>query len=487
VLFPTIRFAMFFAVVFPVSWALVPSSQRWKWFMLGASWFFYGSWDWRFIALIALSTGGNQAFAHLVHRAPDGAARRWAVRVAVAANLAVLGYFKYTGFLSDSGSSVLRGFGFDVTPPDVRIVLPVGISFITFQALSYVIDVGRKKLAPASLLDFGVYLAFFPHVVAGPIVRASEFLPQLRVRPDPRKVDVGPAFWLIAAGLFKKVVVASFLADRIVDPLFSSPAQHGGLEALVGIYAYAIQIFADFSGYTDMAIGLAALLGFRFPQNFNSPYVATSVQDFWRRWHMTLSRWLRDYVYIPLGGSRKGRRRTYINVFLTMLLGGLWHGAAWTFVVWGALHGAWQVLERFWRERSPAAVPGASRSTGPLGPDAPRSAGPLGPLTPWVGRLVTFNVVCLGWVFFRADSFRTAGEVLSRLFQPSATPLDMVVPLVVGLMLAAQFVPPDLMGRARGGLAQVHPAVLGLGLAMAVVVVDVLGPEGVAPFIYFKF
>ena len=469
-LFPTIRFAVFFALVFPLSWVLVPSSQRWKWFMLGASWFFYGSWDWRFIALIALSTGGNQAFAHLVHRAAEGAPRRWAVRGAVVANLAALGYFKYTGFLTDSGSSVLRAFGFDISPPDVRIVLPVGISFITFQALSYVIDVGRGKLAPTSLLDFGVYLAFFPHVVAGPIVRASEFLPQLRERPDPRKVEVGPAFWLIAVGLFKKVVVASFLADRIVDPLFASPAQHGGVEALVGIYAYAIQIFADFSGYTDMAIGLAALLGFRFPQNFNSPYTATSVQDFWRRWHMTLSRWLRDYVYIPLGGSRKGRRRTFISIFLTMVLGGLWHGAAWTFIVWGALHGGWQMLERALRERR-------GGSDGPA----------LGALSPWVGRLVTFHVVCLGWVFFRADSFGTAGLVLSRLFASSPTPLNMVVPLVVALMLAAQFVPMDLVDRARSSVAQVHPAALGLALAMVVVVVDVLGPEGVAPFIYFQF
>jgi len=470
VLFPTIRFAVFFAVVFPVSWALVPSSHRWKWFMLGASWFFYGAWDWRFVALIALSTGGNHGFALLVHRSPEGPARQWAARAAVAANLAVLGCFKYTGFFSESGSSVLRAFGFEVNPPDVRVVLPVGISFITFQALSYVIDVGRGKVAPALALDFGVYLSFFPHVIAGPIVRASEFLPQLQERPDPRKVDVGPAFWLIAVGLFKKVVVASFLADRIVDPLFASPEQHGGVEALVGIYAYAIQIFADFSGYTDMAIGLAALLGFRFPQNFNSPYAASSLQDFWRRWHMTLSRWLRDYVYIPLGGSRRGRFRTYVAIFLTMLVGGLWHGAAWTFVAWGALHGGWLVMERLWRERS-------SRSE----PRAP------GPVSAWAGRLLTFHVVCLGWVFFRADSFRTASEILERLVKPSATPLNMVVPVVVALMLAAQFVPSGLVKRARSSLAEVHPAVLGLGLAMAVVVVDVLGPEGVAPFIYFQF
>ncbi len=467
-LFPTIRFAAFLAVVLPLSWALVPSSQRWKWFMLGASWFFYGCWDWRFIALLALSTAGNQGFAHLVNRAPEGSSRRWAVRAAVAANLALLGYFKYTSFLLDSGTSVLRGFGFDTAPPLGRIVLPVGISFITFQALSYVIDVGREKVRPTSLLDFGVYLAFFPHVVAGPIVRASEFLPQLEHRPDPRRVDVGPAFWLIAAGLFKKVVVASFLADRIVDPLFANPEQHGGIEALFGIYAYAIQIFADFSGYTDMAIGIAALLGFRFPQNFNSPYAATSVQDFWRRWHMTLSRWLRDYVYIPLGGSRKGRRRTAINIFLTMLLGGLWHGSAWTFVVWGALHGGWQVAERTWRGRS-----GQHRAPGRR--------------EVWLGRLLTFHLVCLGWVFFRADSFRTAGLVLERLFASSPTPLNAMVPVVVVLMLAAQLVPSDVVDRARGSLALVHPAVLGVGLGAAIVVVDVLGPEGVAPFIYFQF
>ena len=345
--------------------------------MVGASYFFYGAFDWRFIGLLAGSTMFNQMFGVAIHRSRAPGVKRLLLWPAVAGNIGLLGYFKYTEFLLDSGTSILDVFGVEVHPPAVDIVLPLGISFITFQALSYVIDIKRGKLEPGSLVEFAVYLSFFPHVVAGPIVRAAELMPQLREKIDPRKVDVGPAFWLIAAGMFKKVVVASYLADRVVDNLFANPADHGGIEALVGVYAYAIQIFADFSGYTDIAIGLAALVGFRFPQNFNSPYTATSVQDFWRRWHMTLSRWLRDYVYIGLGGNRGGRLRTYRNLMLTMLLGGLWHGAAWTFVVWGALHGGWQAAER-WRSsgarherRGASTVPGVAR-VGRSARDLPR-------------------------------------------------------------------------------------------------------------------
>ena len=211
-------------------------------------------------------------------------------------------------------------------------MLPVGISFYTFMAISYVVDTYRGELVPASFARFAVFQAFFPHLVAGPIVRASELLPQLESPRDPRRVDVSRAFFLIVSGLFLKVVIANHLATHIVDDVFAAPNRHSSLEVLVGVYGYAVQIFADFCGYTNIAIGVALLLGFQFPQNFNSPYTAVSLQDFWRRWHMTLSRWLRDYLYIPLGGNRKGRLLTYRNLLLTMVLGGLWHGAAWTFV-----------------------------------------------------------------------------------------------------------------------------------------------------------
>ena len=249
------------------------------------------------------------------------------------------------------------------------IILPVGISFYTFMAMSYVIDTYRGDFVPTTLEKFAVYLSFFPHLVAGPIVRPGELIPQLDTPRDPRRVDTSRAFYLIATGLFKKVVIANYLASNIVDQVFGAPGQHSSLEILIAIYAYAVQIYADFSGYTDIAIGIALLLGFSFPRNFDSPYAATSLQDFWRRWHMTLSRWLRDYVYIPLGGNRKGTLITYRNLMLTMLIGGLWHGAGWTFVVWGGIHGTGMALER-WHKDRPGYV-GARRHP----PEADRARG----------------------------------------------------------------------------------------------------------------
>jgi D-alanyl-lipoteichoic acid acyltransferase DltB (MBOAT superfamily) len=462
VLFPTVTFALFFPPVLLAAWLLAPRPLRWKLFLLAASYVFYAWWDWRFCFLIAGSTVMNQVFAvALAARRGTPAARpvRWA---AVAANLALLGWFKYYGFFVTSAVTVLRGLGVEISPPLLQVALPVGISFFTFQALSYVIDVGRDVIDPAPLLDVAVYLAFFPHLVAGPIVRAAEFLPQLRRRPDPRRVDASTAFWLISKGLFKKVVIASYLSTALVDSVFATPRAHSAPEVLVGIYGYAIQIYADFSGYTDIAIGLALLLGIRFPENFDRPYIAGSLQEFWRRWHMTLSRWLRDYLYIPLGGNRRGERRTYVNLLLTMLLGGLWHGAAWTFVVWGGIHGVGLAVERRW---------GAVRAS------------------PWVQRLVTFHVVCVAWVFFRAESFAGARDVLWRLVTGWTGDLavNRVVVLTIVASLAVQFVPRDAGRRALAGFSRLAPAAQAACLAMGLLVIDVLGPQGVAPFIYFQF
>jgi alginate O-acetyltransferase complex protein AlgI len=327
-LFPTITFAVFFMIVLPVSWLLMPRRRRWKLFMIAASYLFYGYWNWRFCFLIAASTIGNQLLAERIHRTDRERAKRFWLIAAVVGNLAVLGYFKYYDFFVTEATNLLDRLGVDVAPEIVSVTLPVGISFFTFQALSYVIDIYRGTFKPGRLTDFAVFLSFFPHVVAGPIVRPAEFMPQLKQAHDPRQIDASRAFFLIFMGLFKKVVIANLLATEIVDAVFASPKQHSGLTVLVAIYAYAVQIYADFSGYTDMAIGLALLLGFRFPQNFDSPYAAGSIQDFWRRWHMTLSRWLRDYLYIPLGGNRRGGLFTYRNLILTMVLGGLWHGLA---------------------------------------------------------------------------------------------------------------------------------------------------------------
>ena len=290
---------------------------------------------------------------------------------------------------------------------------------------------------PTTLEKFAVYLSFFPHLVAGPIVRPGELIPQFDTPRDPRRVDTSRAFYLIATGLFKKVVIANFLAANIVDEVFAAPGQHSSLEILIAIYAYAVQIYADFSGYTDMAIGIALLLGFSFPQNFDSPYAARSLQDFWRRWHMTLSRWLRDYVYIPLGGSRKGTVITYRNLMLTMLIGGLWHGAGWTFVVWGGIHGTGLALER-WRKDRPGYVP-------PRDTRARRT----------LERFVTFQVVCVAWVFFRADTFGVAWEMLSGLFTGWGSPSPLVttgVLLAIAVGIGSQYLP-------RAGTVRDHGAV----------------------------
>ncbi len=547
-LFPTIRFALFFAVVMPASWILMPlpggrrqmaadqdqpwlipasllalaavlgplapwSSPtavvvlgwvaalglgglaivrwldltglvRWNVFMLVASYVFYGAYDWHFVMVLAGSTVANQLLTTRLHRSDDERTRRLLLVAGVAANLGVLGWFKYKGFFLESASSIFAPLGWEITPPASALLPPVGISFFTFQALSYVIDTYRRRIEPSPLLDFAVYLSFFPHLVAGPIVRAAEFLPQLREPRDARRVDTGLAFWLIAAGLFKKVVVSSYLADAIVDPVFRLPVQHQAADTLLGIYGYAIQIYCDFSGYTDMAIGLALLLGFRFPQNFDAPYTAVTLQDFWRRWHMTLSRWLRDYLYIPMGGSQRGPRRAYLNLFLTMLIGGLWHGAAWTFVVWGALHGGYLAFERWWK----------SESTGGLEPlvrlRAWQAARP--PVSParraWMGRLITFHVVCLGWVFFRAPTFKEAVSVLTRLTAiGTGTGVNLVVVATIVVFLASQFVPTDAVGRAQARFSLLAPWQQGLALAGFILVTNALSPTGVAPFIYFAF
>ena len=478
-LFPTVAFAVFFVVAFAVSWLLRPTYRVWLWVMTALSLVFYGWTDERFVWLLVGSIVVNWAFGAAVDRALTAERERTPlstnlVRAAVVVNLGFLGFFKYYGFFVDSFAEAMDDLGLGAHPPVLQIALPIGISFFTFHALSYVLDIGRGQLRPMRLDELALYMSFFPHLVAGPIVRASEFQPQLHVRSDPRRIPSGEAFRLIAFGLFKKVVVSSYLATELVDPVFGAPAAHSPLELLVGVYGYAIQIYADFSGYTDIAIGCALLLGIRFPQNFDAPYRARSLQEFWRRWHMTLSRWLRDYVYIPLGGNRGGVRRTYRNLVLTMVIGGLWHGAAITFVVWGAIHGGFLALERVVRERW--------RATHAV-PVLPVE---LTAILQWV---LTFHVVCLGWIFFRSDSVGTAFDVLRGIaFGSGPAPLVTTLALVViGLALASQFVPPTAVERAQARFSGLGPGLQVLALAGALTVTDVLGPDGVAPFIYFRF
>lgn len=476
-LFPTITFALFFFVVFPASWLLMPRRHRWKLFMLAASYFFYGYWNWRFCLLLAASTIVNQVLASAIHARASESPRRALLVVAIIFNVGLLGVFKYADFFLRSSSDILGAFGLDAGNRLLNVALPVGISFFTFQALSYVIDVYRRDFEPGSLLNFATYLSFFPHVVAGPIVRGAEFMPQIDEPKDPHRIDAGRALFLIFVGLFKKVVIANYLATEIVDQVFASPGRHSSLELLVGLYGYAVQIYADFSGYTDMAIGLALLLGFRFPLNFDSPYTATSLQDFWRRWHMTLSRWLRDYLYIPLGGNRHGDRATYRNLMLTFVIGGLWHGAAWTFVVWGAIHGGVLSIEH-WR-RSTRAARGL--------PDPPDTTARR-----WGQRIVTFNVVCLAWIFFRAESFSQAIDYLLQMLDPTnwfaAAPLvTFGVLLAIAIGIGGQYVPRLFTARIVARFAALSPVAMGAVIGVALLFINTLGPRGVAPFIYFRF
>ena len=474
-LFPTATFALFFVVAFVANWLLRPHHTVWRLAMLAMSLYFYGYWDFRFVPLVLGSILCNWAIARAVAwaRATDGrtTTSTWLVRGAVAANLGLLGVFKYYGFFVTSAVNLLNDVGIGANPPLLQIVLPIGISFFTFHAISYVVDVGRGDLEPVSLLDFAFCIVFFPHLVAGPIVRVTDLIDQVRLRPDPRTIPVAEAFFLIGAGLFKKVVISSYVASQIVDPVFDAPRAHSGGEALLATYAYAVQIYADFSGYTDIAIGCALLLGFRFPQNFDGPYVSRSIQEFWRRWHMTLSSWLRDYLYIPLGGNRNGRSATYRNLALTMLLGGLWHGAAWNFVVWGALHGGALAGERYVKERwgHRLALPG-----------------PVAAVGQW---LLTFHVVCLAWIFFRAPDAGRAFDLLGRILTDRGpSPLiTSTLLLVVAGAIAAQFIPRDVLVRMQRSFALWPAGAQVAAAALVLVAVDVLGPEGIAPFIYFQF
>jgi D-alanyl-lipoteichoic acid acyltransferase DltB (MBOAT superfamily) len=506
-------FAIFFLIVMPIAWQLRDHPARWKVFVLAASYVFYSWWDWRFLGLIVLSSVGNWFFGRAIARAVDDAGRRRALVGGLVLDLGMLGFFKYYGFFVETLVSVLRPLGLAPTALLIEITLPVAISFYTFCAISYLVDIYRGQLEPSPLLDVSVFLAFFPHLVAGPIVRGSEMLPQIASLSQPDAVDATRALRLISRGLVKKVVVASYLAQTITDPVFGAPRSYRTWDLIAATYAFSVQIYADFSGYTDIAIGCALLLGIKFPQNFDRPYAAVSLQDFWRRWHMTLSRWLRDYLYIPLGGGRGPRWQQYRNLFLTMFLGGLWHGASWNFAIWGTLHGGGLAVERWRRDRRASPHPvraaplerlrtglgletshGEVPVVGPDGTVALRDVSDLEPTAPhspnpWIGRLVTFHVVTFAWIFFKAGSLADAWAVIAGIFTRWGAS-GVVTPLVVLLIvaaLAAQFVPPRVGNLFEWRVSRTPPVVQALGFTLVLLACNFLGPEGVAPFIYFQF
>lgn len=479
VLFPTITFAIFFLMVYVASWLLMPRLRAWKWMILAASYVFYGWWDWRLVFLLAGATLVNQYFGLAIRRARagrgGGAPARRRLIAAVAIDLIVLGVFKYYGFFAVNLNDLLTAIHLGAPLPLLRIFLPVGISFLVFRMLTYVVDIYRGQLDPAPLLDYAVYTAFFPYLLAGPIARARDFLPQLTSPRNPHTIDAGRAFFIILGGLAKKMLIADYLATNIVNGLFASPQHYSAWGTLWGIAAYSVQIYCDFSAYSDIAIGISLLLGFELPDNFDAPYTARTLQDFWRRWHITLSSWLRDYLYIPLGGNRKGRRRTYVNLILTFLLGGLWHGAGWTFVFWGGMHGVGLAIGR--------ARGDARRARGASEPGATTGARVR-------QRLAVFVFVSVAWVFFRAESVGSAFAVLWRLVAGlgdigGAVTLPVVALTVLGV--AIQYVPRPAIERLQAGLARVGWAGQAAVLAVGLFLIDLLGPAGAAEFLYFKF
>jgi D-alanyl-lipoteichoic acid acyltransferase DltB (MBOAT superfamily) len=461
-LFDTPAYFVFLVAVVFLYWRL--SWRRQNVFLLCASYFFYGWWDWRFLLLMICSTAIDYWIASQIAAATPGRRRRALLVLSLCINFGLLGFFKYCNFFLGSASSVMLLFGAHHVPTSLlKIILPPGISFYTFQEVAYMVDVYKGVLAPAqSFLDYGLFISLFPHLIAGPIQRPSHLLPQVQ-RP---RVYNDRAFFdgcmLIVSGLFRKTVIADSCAS-LANAAFDGHLGSNFFSTCIGVYAFAWQIYGDFSGYSDIARGSAQLLGFHFMLNFRQPYLANSLQDFWRRWHISLSTWLRDYLYIPLGGNRKGSLRTYENLLITMLLGGLWHGANWTFVIWGGIHGAWLSLERFFTREGTAIRP--------------------------YNRILGLIVVGLSWVFFRSKSLTEAFRMLGSLshfewqrqYGPEILFLGIVSALILAVDLRLEAFGEEYIFQRSNLIAPVCTAAV-----MAVIMVILAASETNA-FIYFQF
>lgn len=461
-LFTSLQWLVFLVCVF-VLYHSVPRSLR-RWLLLLSSIAFYASWSVPFLLLIGMQLLVDWTCGYLLGRTNAPAWRRAVLACSITINLSSLCVFKYASFIS----LTLRSFGLDL--PVVEVGLPLGISFYTFESMSYTIDVFRRQLKPVrSPLHLALFITWFPHLIAGPIVRPSELIPQFDELHAVSYDRFFSGLSLMLVGYSKKLLLADWLA-RTVDPIFSSPSQYTSLELLVGVYAYAFQIYCDFSAYTDIARGASRWFSIELPENFADPYLSTSITDFWRRWHMTLSHWLRDYLYIPLGGNRKGRLRTYVNLMITMLLGGLWHGAGWTFVVWGGLHGLFLSVEK------------AFASLAPRGSFT---------LPRFVRQLITFHLVCFAWIFFRSSSFGVAWAILrgiasSRFWISSGNELAIIGALALIALYWIAYPLRSILLSIRPGTTRLGQAAYGslIGAYLTVLMVIAAPSE---TFIYFQF
>ena len=460
-------------------WNLRANPPRKLW-LLACSYFFYGCWNWKFLFLIAFSTTVDFFVGRALERATDPRARRGWLLLSLCVNLGLLGAFKYYNFFIRSAQDFLSALGLHPHLGTLAFILPVGISFFTFQSLSYTIDVYRRHLrAVRHFTDLALAVSFFPQLVAGPITRAADFLPQLDNARRFEEVDVRACLVLFLSGFIKKACISDAVAP-VVDQFFAAPGNYGLLSAWLGVLLYAVQIYCDFSGYTDMALACAGLLGYRLAWNFDFPYLSPDISQFWRRWHMSLSSWLRDYLYIPLGGNRGGRWFIARNLLLTMLLGGLWHGAAWHFVFWGGLHGLALVVHREWS--------GHWRGRG----DGETTAQP-GPPTAWrtaAGTCLTFYWVCVCWVFFRAPDLPAAWAVLRPFVFWHAGGAQRLTAQGPWFLFFALLVLVHVINRRRMFAAaweQLPDWAFSAVYGVAVGVVLLFVPQHYAPFIYFQF
>jgi D-alanyl-lipoteichoic acid acyltransferase DltB (MBOAT superfamily) len=520
-LFNSPIYGAFLVSTFGIFWFACPAGRARAAFLVFASYAFYcyGTWDaardqavplpaigWALACFAVLFVGSTVGFlaGRALGRAKKAATRNALLLAVIVYQLGVLSAFKYWNFAADSIASLAAAGGVPIRPTHLRLVLPFGISFFTFETMSYAIDVWRGEIQPSSrYLDYLLFVGFFPHLVAGPIVRPAQMLPQLAAKPVADGPTQARALWRIATGLAKKIAIGDYLARTIVDRVFDAPERFTSLEVLLATYAYAAQIYADFSGYTDVAIGSAALFGYELPENFDSPYLAHNLQDFWRRWHISLSTWLRDYLYKPLGGSRHGSLKTYRNLMLTMVLGGLWHGASWTFVAWGALHGAALTVTR-WVQRA-----GARRRAGVEEVDRIRRSadralqgvraapaldgvvwpGPLHGVGRWLAIIATFHFVCFAWIFFRAPTFAHAMLALQRLVHGGWT-LDHVTLRVVAVLAVAaalHLVPRGWETKTRDTFARTPALVQGVVLAAFALALHLVADAKPEPFVYGQF
>ena len=457
--------------------------------------FFYYLSGGYFFFLLVFSTLSDYILGQLIHSSKTGWGRKLFVSISVIINLGLLSYFKYSYFFVDSANSIfhtdfrvldflalwsnqIAGTGFDVN----RIILPVGISFYTFQTISYTVDVYRRKVEPVrNIIDFGFYVSFFPQLVAGPIVRAAEFVPQLYQKYKVLWREAWHAIFLILNGLIKKMIISDYISVNYVDRVFDNPLMYSGFENLMAVYGYSIQIYCDFSGYTDIAIGLALLLGFKLPINFNSPYKAVNITDFWRRWHISLSSWLRDYLYIPLGGNRRGAVKTYMHLLVTMLLGGLWHGASIRFVIWGGIHGAGLAIHKLWK-----ALWGKSGIS--------RSRYYPVRLMRFFSLLLTFHFVTFSWIFFRAGDFETARQMFEQIFVYFSfrNVPDMIwayrglyALMTIGFVI--HWLPDRFKEYYRGSFIRLHIVLKVLLIVFVIIMLYQFQTAGIQPFIYFQF